>query len=274
MDSMGKSDESRMVRTRAFSRVKRIPLPLFLVIILATGVVIAGVVVLVVLPDFSTSAHPMIQISLQHPNATIQQNGSVSTTVTITSLNGASGNASLSASLVSVCRGCLPVGTVVNPQSVLLLPNTSHNVNLTVSAAAFTNPITYNVTFTASLCCSTNYHLSKYYAVTVVYAPESISLASYQFNSNTTATLNITNHLGVDDQLSYYQITNATGYDVYNSDYNCYFAGYCSGPILTANATTLIILNTYGGLLFRPGQTYTLTYTTTRNNSFPMMITR
>jgi len=371
MDSIGKSDETRTIRIRALSKLKRIPLPVFLVIILATAAVIAGVVVLVVFPDFSISADPImvaanndysiggmtivhitslrsfsgvvtldilrsptvnawfsypgcspnctstttllghssdiplevstqspldstlgikagsgfishtlslpivareIRITLQHPNATIQQNGSVSSTVTITSLNGASGNASLTSSLTSYCRDCGVVGRIVTPQSVLLLPNTSDSVNLTVFTAAFTVPITYNVTFIASLCCSTYYRWTKYYAVTVVYAPESISLASYQFNSNTTATLNITNNLGLDDQLYSYQLTNATG-NVYNYGYDCY-PGSCFGPILGASATTPIILNTYGGFLFRPGQTYTLTFTTTRNNRFPVMITR
>src|SRR5260370_25311818 len=48
------------MQTRAFSRLKRIPLPVFLVIILATAAVIAGVVVLEVFPDFSISADPIM----------------------------------------------------------------------------------------------------------------------------------------------------------------------------------------------------------------------
>src|SRR5881628_3397338 len=94
-------------------------------------------------PDFGLGASPS--------SLTILCGSSGSSTITLTSLNGLSGTASLSASIWSSGLVLVWPTVPVSPSSVMLAANGTATSTLTISTSLLTTPGTYTVTVTATI---------------------------------------------------------------------------------------------------------------------------
>jgi hypothetical protein len=214
-------------------------------------------------PDFYLYANP--------PSLTTTQGGSVTSTLTISSILSYSGNVALTANIYPSGTNSPNVG--LNLTSLRLPAGGTNTTNIFVNT--FNSTIgTYTIVVTGisgALAHTTQITLT----VNPVTARESLNLEYFNFNSNTSATLNLRNTGTVTTSLVSYFVTDAGG--------DKYTLANWNGPIISPNglgiATILIGAScpscalSGSAFTFSRGNSYTITLVTSYNNRFAYTFT-
>lgn len=220
--------------------------------------------------DFTITASPSIISGLV---------GSFNTTsITVTSINGFTGNVSLT---VTAPFGYITVTGGQNPLTLSSGGSATSILTITTSALN-TLPGTYTVLVTGT----SSQHTHTTTISLTVYDPtppprvlESLLLNSYTFNNGTALTLNLQNTGNTTITLQSYIVKDSAG----NAWSLTTWAGPTLAPGTSSNALILIGISCPGciytgiaGLFFQfnAGQTYTVEVTTTNNNQFSFTVTR
>jgi len=209
-------------------------------------------------PDFDLSSNPY--------SLTTTPGGTLSATLTISSILSYSGNVALTANI-------FPPGTnsprvFLNLTSLRLPAGGSNSTNYFVNA--FNSTAGSYVIIVTGVSGSLSHTLQVSLLVNPVSAYESLNLEFFTFNSPTMATLNLRNTGTVTTSLVSYFVTDASGDKYTLSNWN--------GPVISPNqlgmATILIGPSCSGCVLsgapftFTAGNTYTITVVTRYNNQF------
>ncbi len=193
-----------------------------------------------------------------------------STSIILGSLNGFSGTVSLAAATPFGF-----IGAMGGQNPVFLSPGGTAMSSLWISTTTDTVPGNYTLTVTGT--SGQRYHTSVITVNILPPAIEALVLVSFQLNSATNLTLTIQNIGNVPATLQQYSVRDSTGATWTLANW----AGPVIAPNSVATANILIGANcsqcTYTGIFgflqFIPGQTYTITVTTTRNNQFVFTVT-
>lgn len=230
-----------------------------------------------------------IGIRINPTSISIAQGSSTVSTIAISSLNGFTGNLSLTATPLFIepdplyyARG--QVNASLSTPGVLISPSSSSNVLVRITAGDFARPTSYNFSIAT---VSGRFTLNQRISVSVTLAPELPPiLVRYSFNSNTNATLVLRNQGPAAIQISSYNVTDSAGNSV-NACLRLYprqmVLCYASVIIDAGGTSALNVItnpqcdrcNLHGSpFSFQMGQSYTVTVTTTRQNTFTFRITR
>ena len=197
------------------------------------------------------------------------------TTITVRSMNGYSGTVGLTFTA--------PFGYITltgNQNPLTLASGGTASSTLTMTTSLITNLGTYNITVTGTSGSKTH---STVISLTVVDPvappPESLVLSSHQFVNGTSLSLILQNTGSTLVTLQSYVIRDSSG--------DTWSLSSLAGPGIAPNGfgTVIILIGAncpgcvYGGIpglfqQFTIGQSYTVTVTTTTNNSFPFTVTR
>ena len=209
-------------------------------------------------PDFYLNASPS--------SLTTTQGGSVTSTLMISSILSYSGNVSLAATIFP--SGTNSPSVVLNLTSLRLSAGGTNTTNIFVNTFNATAR-TYTIVVTG-VSGSLDHTIQITLTVNAATGHESLNLEYFNFNSNTSATLNLRNTGTVTTSLVYYFVTDAGGDKYTRANWN--------GPTISPNglgsATILIGSNCAGCVLsgspfaFTPGNSYTITLITSYNNRF------
>lgn len=209
-------------------------------------------------PDFDLSSNPS--------SLTTTPGGTLSATLTVSSILGYSGNVALTANI-------FPSGTnsprvFLNLTSLRLPSGGSNSTNYFVNA--FNSTAGNYVIIITGVSGSLSHTFQVSLLVSPVSGHESLNLEFFTFNSPTQATLNLRNTGTVTTSLVSYFVTDASG--------DKYTLASWTGPTMSPNqlgtATILIGPSCSGCFLsgsaftFTPGNTYTITVVTRYNNQF------
>ena len=199
------------------------------------------------------------------------------TTITVIGLNGYTGTVGLTFTA--------PFGyiTLTGSQSPLTISSdgtASSTLNITTSLS--TKLGFYNITVTGTSGSRTHSTVISLTVVDPVTPPpviESLKLSTYQFINGTSLSLILQNTGNTSVTLQSYVVRDSSG--------DMWSLSNLAGPTITPNGfgTAIILIGVncpgcvYGGIpglffQFTVGQSYTVTVTTTRNNSFPFPVTR
>ena len=209
------------------------------------------------------------------PNSITTTNGATNTTtITVTSMNGYTGNVSLT---VTAPFGYITVTGGQN--SLMIVPAGAASSTLEITTSTNTTDGNYSIMVTGSdgsRSHSTTILLQVADPVPVIL--ESLVLNSYHFNNSTSLTLFLQNTGNGTITLPSYVIRDSSG--------NAWSLTSWTGPTIEVNgvgsANILIgsscpgcIYSGIAGLFlqFQPGQTYTVTVTTARDNQFTFTVT-
>jgi hypothetical protein len=218
--------------------------------------------------DFTLLANPSPMIAVQ---------GSFNTsTITVTSEGGFSGNVSL-----TVTAPLNIIGVAGGPSPVHLVAGGVATSTVTVEPSSLTTPGTYNITVTGTsgILTHTIDIIVTVKTSSIGTGTESMSLDSYSYGSNTNATLHLRNYGTVNTTLVSYYVKDASGdtWDLLS------WNGPTIDPSQVGTVNILIGTScpscTYTGTAgaftqFSPGYSYTITVITARNNQFTYTITR
>jgi len=199
------------------------------------------------------------------------------TTITVTSLNGYTGTVGLT---FTAPFGYITVTGSQNPLTLSSGGTASSILNITTSLS--TTLGTYNITVTGTAGSRTHSTVISLTVVDPIVPPpvvESLKLSTYQFINSTSLSLILQNNGNTSVTLQSYVIRDSSG--------NTWSLSNFAGPVITPNGfgTAIILIGAncpgcvYGGIpglffQFTPGQSYTVTVTTTRNNQFSFPVTR
>ncbi len=176
------------------------------------------------------------------------------------------------------------VNASLSAPSVLLSPGSSSNVLVRITAGDFARPASYNFSIVTVFG---RFTLNQLISVSVTLAPELPPiLVGYSFNSNTNATLVLRNLGAAAVQISSYSVTDLAG-DNIGACLRLYprqmVVCYASVIIDAGGTSKLNVLTNpqcdtctlHGNpFSYQTGQSYTITITTTRQNTFTLGITR
>ena len=242
-----------------FEKMKKsIPTWLLLVVLAASVAAVGGYVAVNILTrptlqDIQLSYSPD-PVSLFHTPS--------STTVTLTSRNGISGNLNLSATWGRL-------NPVVSLTAVYLSAGGIATVTVTVSYAIYNGPIEFNVLVPG---------LGTKGFLLNVMTNSSLALQSYSFASATNATLTLNNFQGFQIRPLSYVVADSIG-DQYTLNYSS-TGPNCCAPGSVASLQVLIGTNCASCVLkgnaftFSSGNSYTVTLSTSPNYEFIYTITR
>jgi hypothetical protein len=243
-----------------FQKMKKFnPTWLLLIVILAAASAVVGAYIAVMiltrptLQDIQLSYNPD-PVSLFHIPA--------STTVTLTSRNGISGNLNLSATWGRL-------NPVVSPTTVYLPPGGIATATVTLSYAIYNGPIEFNVLVPG---------LGTKGFLLDVMTNSSLALQSYSFASATNATMTLYNFQGFLIRPLSYVVADGVG-DQYTLNYSSMGPNCCASGSVTA-LQVLIGANcpscTLKGaaFMFTTGNSYTVTLLTSPNYQFIYTIRR
>ncbi len=232
---------------------KSIPTWLLLVVILATALAVVGAYIAVniltrpTLRDIELSYNPN-PVSLFHTPA--------STTVTLTSRNGISGNLNLSATWGRLTP-------VVSPTTVYLPAGGSATVTVTLNYAIYNGPVEFNVLVQGLG--------AKGYLLDVI-TNSSLPLQSYSFASATNTTLTLNNQEGFLIRPSSYAVADGAG-DEYILNYSSTGPNCCGAYVVNsmevligASCPSCSLKGT--AFTFTTGNSYTVTLLTSPNYEF------
>ncbi len=218
--------------------------------------------------DFTLLATPSSMIALQGSYNT--------TTITVTSQGGFSGNVSL-----TVTAPLDIIGTAGGPSPVHLIAGGVASAIVSVEPSSLTAPGPYTVTVTGTaggLSHSINIAVVVK-ASTITTGTEGLSLDSYSFTSGTNVTLNLRNIGTVSTTLASYYVVDSAGDQWALTSWT----GPSVAPNAVGQANILIGSScpscTYSGTpgaftQFSAGNSYTIVIVTARNNQFRFTITR
>ncbi|OLD04689.1 MAG: hypothetical protein AUJ07_03410 [Crenarchaeota archaeon 13_1_40CM_3_53_5] len=230
-----------------------------------------------------------LKVQINPTSLSIVQGSSTTSMIAVSRLNGFTGNLSLTAR---------PLFTEPSPQyypreevnaslsttSLLISSSSSSSVALEIKAGDFARPGNYNFSIVAiSGKFSTNQRVS----VSVTLSPELAPVPmGYSFNSGTNATVVLRNQGPAAIQISSYTVTDSAG----DTSFACLvpFEGallLCYGLVIVDSGSTGTInvltnpvcdgCGVHGNpFSYMTGQSYTVTLTTTRQNTFSLTITR
>jgi hypothetical protein len=210
------------------------------------------------------------------PNTINSPTGSTNTTViTITSINGYTGNVSLT---FTAPFGYFTLTGGANP--LRIVSGGAASTSLTITTSTSTIQGTYTITVTGTDGSKTH---TATILVTVVdptpppFINEGLKLNSYTFNNGTMLTLALQNTGNGSITITSYVIRDSSGDAWSQTNY--------SGPSIAVNSagTAIILIGsscpscTYTGITglfftFQHGQSYTVTVTTARNNQFTFTV--
>jgi hypothetical protein len=219
--------------------------------------------------DFTISSNPSNIVNIIGSSNT--------TTITLTSIKGYTGNVSLTLTA--------PFGyiTVTGSQSPLTLsPGGTANSTLNIATSTNTTPGTYTLTVTGTAG-------SRVHTTTITFTvsdplppppvTESLKRAGFEFNNGTSLTLNLQNAGNYSTTLTSYVVRDSSG--------DSWSLASWAGPTIIPNGlgTASILIGSscpscvYGGIpglffQFTVGQSYTVTVTTARDNQFSFTVTR
>src|SRR5712692_953710 len=209
-------------------------------------------------PDFDLSSNPY--------SLTTTQGGSLSAMLTISSILSYSGNVALTA---NIFPSGINTPTVSLNLTSLRLPAGGTNSTYYFVNAFNSTAESYLIIITG-VSGSLTHSLQVALLVTPLSAHESLNLEFFNFNSNTSATLNLRNTGSVTTSLVSYLVTDAGGDKYTLTNWN--------GPVISPNglgiATILIGASCSGCVLsgsaftFTAGNTYTITIVTGYGNRF------
>jgi hypothetical protein len=209
-------------------------------------------------PDFDLSSNPY--------SLTTTQGGSLSAMLTISSILSYSGNVALTANTFP--SGINTPTVSLNLTSLRLPAGGTNSTNYFVNA--FNSTAESYLIIITGVSGSLTHTLQVALLVTLVSAHESLNLEFFNFNSNTSATLNLRNTGSVTTSLVSYLVTDAGGDKYTLTNWN--------GPVISPNglgiATILIGASCTGCMLsgspfvFTAGNTYTITIVTGYGNRF------
>jgi hypothetical protein len=208
------------------------------------------------------------------PSALVNAAGSSSTTtILLSSVNGYSGNISLS---VSVPFGYITATGGQNPVSLPASGLATSALQIITSSATLLG--TYNLTVTGT--SGSHVHTTVITLTVVISNPvvESLALTSYKFNSNTNVTLSLQNTGSSNVTLQSYSVMDTSG--------NAWTLPNWAGPTISHGSMVRanILISTscnnciYTGIVglftgFTAGHSYIVTVTTARNNQFSFTVT-
>ncbi len=206
-----------------------------------------------------------------NPNLlTIVAGSANSTSIILESLNGFSGTVSLAATTPFGF-----IGAMGGQNPVSLSPGGTGSSTLLISTTTDTVPGTYNLTVTGT--SGERSHTSVITVNILRPASEALVLVSFQLNSATNLTLTIQNTGNVPATLQQYSVRDSTG--------GTWTLANWAGPVIAPNSVApaniligascsqCVYTGLFGFLGFIPGQTYTITVATTRNNQFVFTVT-
>lgn len=247
-------------RNALFEKIRKsIPTWLLLVILLAAAVAVSGAFIAVKL-----LTRPGLQdIGLSYdPNPVSMFHNPASTTVTLTSRNGISGDLNLSATWGRL-------NPVVSPTTVHLPAGGTATFTVTVNYALYNGPIELNVLVPGLG--------TKGYLLDVI-TNSSLALQSYSFGSATNSTLTLNNFQGYQIKPLSYVVADGVG-DQYTLNYsltgpNCCAAGSVTSleVFIGANCPSCVLKGT--AFTFTSGNSYTVTLSTSPNYQFIYTIRR
>jgi len=199
------------------------------------------------------------------------------TTISVTSMNGYTGTVGLTFTA--------PFGyiTVTGSQNSLTLSSGGTAVStLNITTSLTTTLGTYNITVTGTDGSRTHSTVISLTVVDPIIPPpviESLSLTGYQFINGTSLSLILQDTGNSSVTIQSYVVRDSSG--------DTWSLSNFAGPVITPNGfgTAIILIGAncpgcvYGGIpglffQFTPGQSYSVTVTTTRNNQFTFTVTR
>ena len=209
------------------------------------------------------------------PNSITTTNGATNTTtITVTSMNGYAGNVSLT---VTAPFGYITVTGGQN--SLMIVPGGVASSTLEITTSTNTAGGNYSIIITGSdgsRSHSTTILLQVVDPVPVII--ESLVLNSYHFNNSTSLTLYLQNTGNGTITLQSYVIRDSSGNAWSLTSWAApaiEVNGVGSANILIGSSCPGCIYSGIAGLFlqFQPGQTYTVTVTTSRDNQFTFTVT-
>lgn len=213
-------------------------------------------------------------ITPQPSSITVGQNSYNTTTLILASQGGFSGNVSL-----SVTAPLASMGVAGGPSPVYLAIGGAATSTLAVQASPLTPMGAYSITITGTagaLTHTTSIQVIVTNSSIVSTGREALNLDSYAFSSNTNATIYIRNTGTATVTMTSYYVKDASGDTYENLAWN--------GPAIAVNqvgATIILIGSSCSNCTlvgspytFMPGNSYTITIVTTRNNQFTFTIVR
>ena len=230
--------------------------------------------VVVVASNYGKCGYPVLDFSISKnaTSLTVNQGSSRALTLMLTSINGFSGNITLTTATSPTVSNTIRVS--LSQTMVDLVPGATANVGLSTSAENSTTPGNYNITVTAA----SQFHS---HAVTIpvkVQQPtfENLHLEMYTFSNSTSSTLYLRNAGPLPVSLiTYYLI---------DSSNDQYSKVTWSGPTIAPNALATTYINigascpgcTLSGtaFTFTSGNSYTVVVVTSHGNQFTFMVNR
>src|SRR5438552_1770144 len=217
-------------------------------------------------PDFSITINPSV--------LTLTPGSAGSIDITVTSIGGFTGSVSISDGIIPTVPPGVTFST--SPATVFLAASGTASSAMSIFKNSTAAIGTYNVTI-GGISCSLVHQVFGSLRVTNVII-ESLTLINYSFslNSTTAVTLDLENSGNVSISFIAYSVRDSSG--------NQYTLTPWSGPTISpqTSAPTLILIGSScpscvlsgSAFTFTPGNSYTITLVTSRNNQFTFTLVR
>jgi len=226
----------------------------------------------VLLLTITSTVGPNFSIKISPTILTLAQGSAGSFNITVTSIGNFSGQVQISDGIVPSVPAGVTFG--VSPATLFLAPGGTASTAMKIFTNATATVGTYNVTiggFSGSL-------IHQLFGSLVITRAgfESLALINYTFNSTTAVTLNLENMGNLSISFVAYYVKDASG--------NQYALTAWSGPTISPHTSfpTLILIGSScpscliigSAFTFTPGNAYTVTLVTSRNNQFSFELFR
>ncbi len=220
----------------------------------------------------SSTVGPNFGIKISPTILTLAQGSAGSINITVTSIGGFTGQVQISDGIIPSVPAGVTFG--VSPATLFLSPGGTASTAMKIFTNATATIGTYNVTiggFSGSL-------IHQLFGSLIITRAgfESLALINYAFNSTTAVTLNLENMGNLSISFVAYYVKDASG--------NQYALTAWSGPTISPHTSlaTLILIGSScpscvlsgSAFTFTPGNAYTVTLVTSRNNQFSFELFR